>query len=146
MTKRNPDSTRNHRSFSILDDEVLRKMASEGATAQMIADELGRTRNSIIGRCNRMDIRLLNGSMKGRKKPRRAKPKRVPMPQCLAKPPGSPPKAIEPKRLTITQLKPNSCRWPLGDPSRPDFRYCGAHADTWPYCQAHRALAYNRAA
>jgi GcrA cell cycle regulator len=38
------------------------------------------------------------------------------------------------------------CKWPLGDPSSTEFRYCGspAHAAT-PYCQYHGKLAYQPA-
>ena len=29
-------------------------------------------------------------------------------------------------RVTIVDLKEAMCRWPLGDPTSPDFRYCGS--------------------
>ena len=29
-------------------------------------------------------------------------------------------------RVTIIELKEAMCRWPLGDPTSPDFRYCGS--------------------
>jgi GcrA cell cycle regulator len=49
-------------------------------------------------------------------------------------------------RVTIVELRESMCKWPLGDPSSPDFRYCGspAHAVT-PYCQYHGKLAYQPA-
>jgi GcrA cell cycle regulator len=28
-------------------------------------------------------------------------------------------------RVTIVELKEAMCRWPLGDPTSPEFRYCG---------------------
>ena len=31
-------------------------------------------------------------------------------------------------RVTIVELKEEMCRWPLGDPTTAEFRYCGAHA------------------
>jgi GcrA cell cycle regulator len=49
-------------------------------------------------------------------------------------------------RVTIVELRESMCKWPLGDPSSADFRYCGspAHAVT-PYCQYHGKLAYQPA-
>jgi GcrA cell cycle regulator len=45
---------------------------------------------------------------------------------------------------TLLELKPDSCRWPLGDPSTPEFRFCGANRECpTPYCSAHADLAYN---
>jgi GcrA cell cycle regulator len=48
-------------------------------------------------------------------------------------------------RVTIVELKEAMCRWPLGDPSSPEFRYCGSPAAGGPYCAHHAALAYQPA-
>jgi len=49
-------------------------------------------------------------------------------------------------RVTIVELKESMCRWPLGDPSSPEFRYCGSPAyGATPYCKHHGALAYQPA-
>ena len=46
-------------------------------------------------------------------------------------------------RVTIVDLKEAMCRWPLGDPSSSDFRYCGSPvAGGSPYCTHHGKLAY----
>ena len=45
-------------------------------------------------------------------------------------------------RVTIVELKEAMCRWPLGDPASPDFRYCGSPAASGPYCAHHGRLAY----
>jgi GcrA cell cycle regulator len=46
-------------------------------------------------------------------------------------------------RVTIVELKEEMCRWPLGDPTTAEFRYCGAHAPgAGPYCAHHCKLAY----
>jgi GcrA cell cycle regulator len=35
------------------------------------------------------------------------------------------------------------CRWPLGDPTSGEFRYCGSPAPgAAPYCTYHGKLAY----
>ena len=49
-------------------------------------------------------------------------------------------------RVTIVDLKESMCKWPLGDPTSPDFRYCGsATTGAGPYCQHHAKLAYQPA-
>ena len=48
-------------------------------------------------------------------------------------------------RVTIVELKEAMCRWPLGDPASPDFRYCGSPASGGPYCAHHAALPYQPA-
>jgi GcrA cell cycle regulator len=49
-------------------------------------------------------------------------------------------------RVTIVDLKEAMCKWPLGDPTSPDFRYCGsATTGAGPYCQHHAKLAYQPA-
>jgi GcrA cell cycle regulator len=46
-------------------------------------------------------------------------------------------------RVTITELKEAMCRWPLGDPTSSDFRYCGAQTPgIGPYCTHHGRMAY----
>ncbi len=49
-------------------------------------------------------------------------------------------------KVTIVELRESMCKWPLGDPSSPDFRYCGSPAQSaTPYCQYHGKLAYQPA-
>ncbi len=46
-------------------------------------------------------------------------------------------------RVTIVELREAMCRWPLGDPSSQEFRYCGSPSSgTGPYCTHHSQLAY----
>ncbi len=45
-------------------------------------------------------------------------------------------------KVTIVDLKEAMCKWPLGDPTSSEFRYCGAGAATAPYCSYHAKLAY----
>ena len=51
------------------------------------------------------------------------------------------------ERVTIMDLRESMCRWPLGDPTNPDFRYCGAKMQigAGPYCLAHARVAYQPA-
>jgi len=47
------------------------------------------------------------------------------------------------KKVTIMELHEAICRFPLGDPTTPEFRFCGAQASTGlPYCAHHAQIAY----
>jgi hypothetical protein len=41
----------------------------------------------------------------------------------------------------VGALTPEACRWPCGDPGRPDFHFCGSPVARRPYCEHHRAMA-----
>ena len=47
------------------------------------------------------------------------------------------------KFVTTLTLSSGTCRWPIGDPTEPDFHYCGEPPDsTGPYCDAHERKSY----
>ncbi len=51
------------------------------------------------------------------------------------------------ERVTIMDLREGMCRWPMGDPTSPEFRFCGARSSAGaPYCQHHAQIAYQPAA
>jgi len=51
------------------------------------------------------------------------------------------------QRRSLLELTRGACRWPVGDPSHPDFFFCGAETLRGrPYCVAHRARALRPAA
>jgi len=67
-------------------------------------------------------------------------------------PPAPLPAAAEPvqiavsQRVTIMDLRESMCRWPMGDPTAPEFRFCGARSITGlPYCGHHAQIAYQPA-
>jgi GcrA cell cycle regulator len=48
--------------------------------------------------------------------------------------------------VTIVELREAMCRWPLGDPTTPEFRYCGIQSTgSGPYCTHHGTIAYQPA-
>ena len=50
------------------------------------------------------------------------------------------------ERVTIMELRESMCRWPMGDPTSPEFRFCGARSLTGlPYCDHHAQIAYQPA-
>jgi GcrA cell cycle regulator len=49
-------------------------------------------------------------------------------------------------KVTIVELRENMCKWPIGDPSSMEFRYCGSPArPATPYCAHHGKVAYQPA-
>jgi len=148
--------------------ELLKKLWTDGLSASQIAAELGNvTRNAVIGKVHRLG---LSGRAKDVKpaasSPRIRKVTRAPSaPAPIAPQPHSnvvlapiplqseqdvPDVAAEEdvaipmsERVTIMDLRESMCRWPMGDPTKPEFRFCGARSITGlPYCTHHARIAY----
>ena len=151
--------------------EQLRKMWMDGHSASQIAGELGHgiTRNAVIGKVHRLG---LSGRVKTQssapsrpriqqpRAPRNPAPRRAPsvggtngntaLAYAFRAAPA--PKPIEDvvvpmcEPVTIMELKEGMCRWPLGDPQTPEFRYCGGKGEIGvTYCPYHSRMAYQPA-
>lgn len=77
----------------------------------------------------------------------RVVPKAIPqaLPQALSQPAPARENVVVPlsERVTIMDLREYMCRWPVGDPTSPNFRFCGARSVTgMPYCAHHASIAY----
>ncbi|MCM2472697.1 GcrA cell cycle regulator [Rhizobium sp. CG5] len=47
------------------------------------------------------------------------------------------------KKLLLTDLTERTCKWPVGDPMKDDFHFCGCDSpDASPYCAYHAKMAY----
>jgi|TARA_R110000824_G_scaffold118960_15_gene272374 GcrA cell cycle regulator len=143
--------------------EMLKKLWAEGLSASQVAKQLGGvTRNAVIGKVHRLGL-------SGRATPSRPARPRAPTPRTLVRQRPDPLVAeqrddadeaeAEPKRATPTRseianlpsteratvltLTEHTCKWPIGDPGRPNFHFCGHNADSnSPYCAEHAKLAY----
>ncbi len=152
--------------------ELLKKLWGEGLSASQIATQLGGgvTRSAVLGKTHRLGLvrnrsaetatpRLRNPTQP----PAQAitsnlaapqNPNQGPKPSVQAsiqapaehpKPAPLPVEAVAPgsKGLTIMEFREGTCRWPLGDPTKPEFRYCGAGGvPGLPYCDHHAQIAY----
>ena len=151
--------------------ERLKELWTEGLSASQIAAELGEdvSRSAVISKANRLGI--AHGGPKRASTPRPRKP-RPPKPapgsetfilqdpspaSMMTTPqPAAPPAPVPPREgavatrsegVTIMELREFMCRWPLGDPTTPEFRYCGRQALMGlPYCPDHAQIAYQPAA
>jgi GcrA cell cycle regulator len=152
--------------------EQLKQHWMDGKSASQIASLLGNgvTRNAVIGKVHRLGLAgRAKTPSSGASRPRRlappahrvAGPRLSPAPRMMR---GATALAIAPQalseleqpefesvvvpmslRVTIIELKESMCRWPLGDPTSSEFRYCGSPTACGPYCAYHGGLAYQPA-
>ncbi len=157
--------------------EQLKKLWSDGLSASQIAAELGNvTRNAVIGKVHRLGLSGRAKSAAQPAAPRNSAPRKAPARSpshpMAAPAPTRGAHALAPdftpdaeteaeaapvlsedvvipfsERVTIMDLREYMCRWPMGDPTSPDFRFCGARSQTGlPYCSPHARIAYQPAA
>lgn len=152
---------------------LLRRLWEDGQSASKIAAQLGGvTRNAVIGKVHRLGLggRARPGE-DGQPVARTAPVQEIetaiavveaeapepvailahrPAPDFPAPPPvpaAEPVQLAVSQRVTIMDLRESMCRWPLGDPTTPEFRFCGARSITGlPYCTHHAEIAYQPAA
>ena len=143
--------------------QQLQSYVTAGLTCSQIANEIGVTRNSVIGKIHRLG--LSTGGRPGRRPAALAQrmgtargeaprpqsriarifraiaeaPNVVPFPTSTIEAPG-----IESaQRYSLLDLANGHCRWPLGDPGKADFGFCGHDAVAgFSYCAGHARLAY----
>ncbi len=118
---------------------LLKQLWGEGKTAAEIAETLGGvTRNAVIGKAHRLKLsnRVSPIQQNDNQKPAPAPEKKpVVVEKVAAKPAGG--------GVKMADLKDKMCRWPIGDPKDPDFRFCGdSSIPGMPYCQEHARMAY----
>ena len=103
----------------------LKKMWQIGKPTAEIAKTLGMSKNSIIGKVHRLNL----------------KERPSPIKKDATKTQKITPKIVE--KVQLMDLKLNTCRWPIGDPKDEDFCFCGKQTLTGkPYCQQHCQEAY----
>jgi len=52
----------------------------------------------------------------------------------------------ETRQKTLLELDRDDCRWPIGEPRHPDFRFCGERSlEGRPYCALHWSMAFQPA-
>lgn len=142
--------------------DQLKQLWASGLSCSQIASELGGvTRNAVIGKVHRLGLSgrekksLLNLQRRGPRKPlgpRKPKFKvfsQPPIPEEfeILDAPSIDDMAIPlEQRKTLYELNENTCRFPIGDPQKPDFFFCGdVPFLDHPYCHAHCRVAYHPA-
>jgi GcrA cell cycle regulator len=155
----------------IWDTDTINRLRYEwalGTATAEIGRKLGVSKNAIVGKAHRLDLDsrpspIQRGSESlGRSPTTRRLPQSLPpLPslQDAAPAPAPAPRPapviqairlpVEPKPLPpvrpIVRRAPRECCWPIGEPGKPAFRFCGGPAELGrPYCDEHSKLAYAR--
>lgn len=147
--------------------QTVRSLVKEGHPATVIAERFtGATRMSVIGLCSRKHLQLQGRPPKPPAPPRKpkaekkAKPKveaRISVREVAIARANGPRIEADPDGLlelgndvtaligSILDLTEHTCKWPIGDPLKPNFGFCGRHSlEGSPYCAGHDARAHGR--
>ncbi len=139
---------------------LMRSGLALGRSSACIAEDILKgfgiklTRCAVLGKIHRLGVsnpmptERRERRAKGHRKPRvaigdrgwQAKPRMVP----VVEPDPVMDDSLIPleQRKTLVELDLNSCRWPVGDPTTPDFFYCGGQIESRSYCRVHKIRAY----
>jgi len=129
---------------------TLARLWREGLSASQVARRLGGvTRNAVIGKAHRLGLTLRDApsrpNLPSAKIPGVKPAKRLQIePRAPSPPPRVAPAAprtfaaeVAPT-ATLMSLDEDGCRWPIGDPARPGFGFCGRTRNRGAaYCPEH---------
>jgi GcrA cell cycle regulator len=127
----------------------LKSFVSAGLTCAQIANEIGVSRNAVIGKLNRLG--LSRGRSPAAPRPRSSdvsmrRPQVLTQRSLLKALFASGPVAddvVSPEPCSLLNLAPRKCRWPISGAGTVDFTFCGnATVDGMSYCAGHARMAY----
>jgi GcrA cell cycle regulator len=126
--------------------ELLKLRFEAGLSCREIADDIGVSRNAVIGKLSRLNLtREKTGD--ARRPPRKTLPKlQYQMLQAVyaSPPPAAADEPIASRHCcSLLELSEQRCRWPISTPGAADFCFCGnTPIEGLPYCAGHTRLAY----
>ena len=132
--------------------EDLKKLWNEGVATSRIGEQLGFTKNAVIGKAFRLGLERRQNSRK--KTAHSQNVSSVTMyreTSTISHSQTTPKREVTRKREKFSFKKSivgtgsfKSCQWPIGDPLEEGFHYCGGqNIPTKPYCIEHYKKAYN---
>jgi GcrA cell cycle regulator len=132
--------------------ELLRSYVTAGLTCLQIAQEIGVSRNAVIGKLNRLGLK---GPPRARSHDSRGRRPRGPgafsqrrlLRAIYAEPPfaagATEPAVVSANPCTLLELNCRTCRWPIGEADAKDFTFCGNSVVAGlSYCAGHARMAY----
>ena len=135
--------------------ELLKTLWAEGLSAAQIANKMGGvTRNAVIGKVHRLGLsgratpakpqRGCGSSQERREEVVQAKPARTEYKPMIPEPDAITALVLDTGDMTtVATIKNNMCKWPIGDPAKDDFHFCGQAAGAGKsYCTYHARLAF----
>jgi GcrA cell cycle regulator len=139
--------------------EALKRYVAAGLSCSRIANEIGVTRNAVIGKMNRLGLSRPK-EVRQRESAARPSRRKTPAPWRQQRPTVAVQremlKAVFPEQqpceeipigggrgCTLFELGQQKCRWPISSPGAADFCFCGNEpVKGLPYCAGHARLAY----
>ena len=133
--------------------ELLKKLWAEGLSAAQIANKMGGvTRNAVIGKVHRLGLSGRATPAKpqrgcrttSERKDETAKAPRAEVKPVIPEPEFTAPLVLDTgDKTTVATIKNNMCKWPVGDPAKDDFHFCGQPTLSGKsYCAYHAHLAF----
>lgn len=138
----------------------LKRLWKKGLTTSEIGRRIGISKNAVVGKAHRLWLEGRPSPIKrdtsGQPKPVFILPESFKNPKLKEASPKKEDVLMQVYRRTkkekpqtkkgvkLVDLKPNSCRWPSGDPKDLDFNFCGKEVVPGKsYCEEHCAVAYS---
>ena len=132
--------------------EDLKKLWNEGVATSRIGEQLGFTKNAVIGKAFRLGLERRQNSRK-----KTAQTQQFSSATMYRESSGASTAQNIVKREPVRRREKfsfkksivgtgsfKSCQWPIGDPLEEGFHYCGGqNIPTKPYCIDHYKKAYN---
>ena len=131
--------------------ELLKSHFSAGLSCREIANEIGVSRNAVIGKLSRLSLTREKKPEIRRAGPKANRPRSVPRLQyrilrklfAEATPPEDAVAIHSEQHCSLLELSEERCRWPINSPGEEDFCFCGDRPlEGLPYCPGHSRLAY----
>jgi GcrA cell cycle regulator len=131
--------------------ELLNSHFAAGLSCREIANEIGVSRNAVIGKLARLNLTREKKPDLRRASAKTNRPRSVPRLQyrMLRKlfaevPPAEEIQAIHSEQhCSLLELSEERCRWPINSPGEEGFCFCGNQPlGGLPYCAGHSRLAY----
>lgn len=134
--------------------EALKVHFHAGLSCREIANEIGVSRNAVIGKISRLAlVRDKDGMQRATRKPAASTPRARGAQRLRQMLMRSFPAAPEPEATdqpihnghtcSLFELSSDTCRWPISTPGQADFCFCGnTPIEGLPYCPGHSRLAY----
>lgn len=153
-----------HPAWTTAQEAQLLELIGLQLSASKIGLEMGKTRNAIIGKVHRCGLKLFVAPRRPRD-PNYVRPKRShdrhpsrrlkrqgrrlvtmsPIQMLFHTESVDVPPDFSDHMVPFMDVREGQCRWPIGDPSSPTFRFCGAgQMGHESYCARHCRLAYRK--
>jgi GcrA cell cycle regulator len=133
--------------------ELLKGHFAAGLSCSQIANEIGVSRNAVIGKLSRLNLTREKKPMSRRRENAKSDRSRsVPrlqyrmLRQLFDEAPAAPEcedTILSEQHCSLLELSEEKCRWPINSPGEEGFCFCGNQPlGGLPYCAGHSRLAY----